>query len=303
MNIIFFIPYYNNSHFIDIQIKSFRKYLKNCEWKICIIDDSNDSTINILSNVKEDIYHKCMLYPDELIYYKFDQTLHKVNSGVNKHCDILTHVVQSLSQQYRTEYDYLCLFDADMVFIEDFDVLQELEDYDIISPKRIQWLSNIQISNSPIFDYIFVHNCFFNLKTITNLNSMNLNTIPNTTCDTGSMIVEFLYNNPHYKIKYLNLSVGHEAIPELYDFEFFWNFKILHFRVGSVWDGILNRYNNFTYNSKFLKFCEIATNGLNETEKEIVDNTYKTHWNILHKKFTGIHATKQDLIKYGLCIE
>ena len=41
----------------------------------------------------------------------------------------------------------MSLFDADMCFIEDFDVLKELENYDIVSPKRIQWLSNVDIND------------------------------------------------------------------------------------------------------------------------------------------------------------
>ena len=67
MNIIFFVPYFNNSHFIDIQIKSFKKYLKNCNWKLCVIDDSNESTTNVITNVKENIQQICSNYKDDII--------------------------------------------------------------------------------------------------------------------------------------------------------------------------------------------------------------------------------------------
>jgi hypothetical protein len=302
MNIIFFIPYYNNSHFIELQIRSFRKYLKKCNWKVCIIDDSNNDTLNVLSNTKENIFNECLKYPSEIIYHKFDQNIHQSSNATDKHCTILNYIVQKLSAKYNDEYDYMCLFDADMCFIEEFDANLELENYDIIGPKRIQWLSNVQLSNAPIFDYIFVHNCFFNLKTITNLNTMNLSRIPSTTCDTGSMIVEFFYNNPNYKIKFMNFSAGAERISEFYNFEFFWNKKIIHFLTSTMWDNQqynTNRY-PYTYTEKLNKMSEIVDRGLNDTEKEIINKTYETLWIPNSRNFIGTKAIKNDFIHYNL---
>lgn len=305
MNIIFFIPYYNNSHFIEIQIKSFKKYLKNCNWKICVIDDSNDTTINFLSKQKENIYDICVKHSDVLIYHKFNQALHSYTDATNKHCTILNYIVQQMASEYVNSYDYMCLFDADMAFIEDFDVNEELKGYDIIGPKRIQWLSNVQISPTPIFEYIFVHNCFFNLKTITNLNTMKLNRIPNTTCDTGSMIIEFFHNNPQYKIKFIKFSTGAERIENLYNFEFFWNNKIIHFLGSTNWENITFNTDKhpYLYMDKYNKMNDIVENGLNNSEKEIIENTYINKWNPFGQRFKGEIATKNDLIRYGLNIK
>ena len=299
MNIIFFIPYYNNSHFIDLQIKSFRKYLVNCKWKICVVDDSKEETVNILSGMKENIYKKCLEYPDEIIYHKFDQSLHNSLHAGDKHCTILTYIMKHLSQSYVEDFDYLCLLDADMCFIEPFDVNIELDNYDIIGQKRIQWLSNIQISDSPIIEYIFVHNCFFNLKTITNLNMINLNRIPNTTCDTGSMIIEFLFNNPQYKIKYIGFSCGCEEIADFYSFEFLWNCKIIHYLSATMWRDLKRE---FPYRDKLDIMSQIIDRGLNNYEKEIIHNTYINLWNPFSKKYNGIPVTRNDLIRYNLNI-
>lgn len=300
MDIVICVPYFNNSHFIDIQIKSFKKYLKNCNWKLFVIDDSNENTKNVLSNMKENIQEVCSKYKDDVIYAKFNQKLHNSNNSIVKHCDILNSVVKFLSQSFKYHYDYVCLFDADMCFIEDFDAKEELSGYDIVGPKRIQWLSNIQISNSPIFEYLWVHNCFFNLKTITNIQDINFNTIKNTTADTGSMIIEFLYNNPHYKIRFLNFSSGFERIPNLYNFEFFWNKKIIHFCSGTLWAGEQNRFLHISYKDTFNEFCKITENGLTDEQKEIIEKTYSEKWYEFHKKFVGVKCTKQDLIKYGI---
>jgi hypothetical protein len=300
MNIIICVPYFNNSHFIDIQIKSFKKYLKNCNWKLCIIDDSNENTLNVLLNKKENVKEVCSKYKDDIIYVKFNQNLHRSNNAIYKHCDILNFIIKNLSQNFKNYFDYVCLFDADMGFVENFDANEELSGYDIVGPKRIQWLSNIQISNSPIFEYLWVHNCFFNLKTITNIQDINFNTIKNTTTDTGSMIIEFLYNNPQYKIKYLNFSSGFEVIPKLYNFEFFWNRKIIHFGSGTLWAGEQNRFLNISYKDTFNEFCKIIENELTLEQKEIIEKTYSEKWYEFHKKFVGVKYTREDLLKYGI---
>jgi hypothetical protein len=197
----------------------------------------------------------------------------------------------------------MSLFDADMCFIEDFDVLKELENYDIVSPKRIQWLSNVDINDLTIIEYIWAHCCFFNLKTITNINEINLHSIPNTNCDTGSMIVEFLFNNPHYRIKYLNLSAGFEQIPDLYNVEFFWNFKVIHFCSGSMWYKLLTGYNINDVQLRFEKFTNLVEKGLDENDMAIINKAYDEKWTNNLKRFTGIYATKDDLIRYGLNIK
>ncbi len=303
MNVIICIPYFNNSHFIDAQIKSFKKFFKNCNWKLCIIDDSVENTINVLSKTKEDVKKACSNYNDDIVYIKFNQNLHNSNNVTDKHCNILNFIVNVLSYNFSNKFDYLCILDADMCLIEDFDVEKEISGYDIISPKRIQWLSNIQISNSPIFEFIWAHCCFFNLNTIKNMNEINLNRIKNTTADTGSMIVEFIHNNPQYKIKYLNFSSGSELIPQVYNFEFFWNRKIIHFGSSTLWGGEQNRFVSMSYQDTFEKFCDICKNGLTYEQNEIIDKTYTEKWFEFHKKFVGVKYTNEDILKYGLCVK
>ena len=68
LKLVIISPYYNNSHFIDLQILSFRKHLKNCEWKFVVVDDSHEDTINVLTRTKENILEKCNEYPNEIDY-------------------------------------------------------------------------------------------------------------------------------------------------------------------------------------------------------------------------------------------
>jgi len=303
MNILIVSPYYNNSHFISTQIKSFKKYLKNCSWKLLILDDSTDSTKNVLTKENENIENECLKY-DNCLYHRIPQDIHNdIKNGPARHRNVLNYMIKIIAPIYKKEFDFLASFDADMCLIRDFDALKELSSYDIISPKRIQWLGHIQISdNFPVFDYIWVHLCFFNLKTITNIENIKMDAIPNTTADTGSMIIEFLYNNPNYKIKYLDFQCGCERISELYDLEFFYKNTFCHFITSSNWSNANSSKYYEDYSDKFNYFNKLIDNGLSVEEEKKIEKEIIEKWNIIRNKFTGRHVTKNDLIKYGLNI-
>lgn len=305
MKILIVSPYYNNSHFMEIQLLSFKKYLKNCYWKLLVLDDSKENTINVLTNTKENIKGECCKY-EEVVYHKFPQNLHTYGNNSQRHIDVLNYMIQNITQIYKEDYDYILSFDADMCFIEEVDVEKEVMGYDIIGPKRTQWLSNKQASNSPYYTLFWVHCCYFNLKTIKNITDMKFDTIPNTTTDTGAMMVEFLYNNPQYKLKYQQFTTGSERINDIYKFEFLNDNKYIHYGTATLWNIDTNRYKNQTYNQLFGKFKEIVINGLTNEEKKLIKREYEDgdakkqiEYCISYMK---IISTKNDLKNYNLNI-
>jgi hypothetical protein len=305
MKILIISPYFNNSHFIEIQINSFRKYLHNCEWNLLVVDDSNPDTLNTLTNQRENILNECNKFKDEVIYHKFPEEIHIRNNSYSatlRHCDLLNYIVKNLVNTIKDNYDYMFIVDADMCFIDNYDPTIELTKYDIIGPKRIQWLSNKQMDDSPLFDFLWVNCCFFNLKTITNISEMNLSQIPNTTTDTGSMILEFLHNNPQYKIKYMPFSSGNEYIEKINFFEFFDNNRIVHFGSGSLWTKAQFKYKNQTYADKVEKFKFLVNNGLNEEDKLNIKRDYETKWLPFQELSVGKKYTEDDLRRFNFNI-
>ena len=115
-------PYYNNSHFIPLQFYSFNNHIKNCTWNLLALDDSKDSTTNILTGVKENIQKVCTDISDSILYEKIPQEIHNGSTdGPRRHRGIMTYFFKILLQKY-TDYDYLLFYDADMCFIKDIDI-------------------------------------------------------------------------------------------------------------------------------------------------------------------------------------
>lgn len=290
---------------MEIQLLSFKKYLKNCSWKLLVLDDSKENTINVLTNTKENIKGECDKY-EEVVYHKFPQNLHTYGNNSQRHIDVLNYMIQNITQIYKEDYDYLLSLDTDMCFIEEVDVEKEVMGYDIIGPKRIQWLSNKQASNSPYYTLFWVTCCYFNLKTIKNITDMKFDIIPNTTTDTGAMMVEFLYNNPQYKLKYQQFTTGSERINGIYKFEFLNDNKYIHYGTSTLWMIDINRYKNLTYNQIFGKFKEIVINGLTTEQKKIIKREYEVGAVKKHLEYCISYmknvATKNDLKKYKLLV-
>ena len=304
MKLLIVSPYYNNSHFMEIQLLSFKKYLKSCSWKLLVLDDSNKNTMNVLTKTKENIKTECDKY-EEVIYHKFPQKLHTSSNNTQRHIDVLNYMIKNITQIYKEDYDYLLSFDTDMCFIQEVDLKKEVAGYDIIGPKRVQWLSNKQASNSPYYTLFWIHCCYFNLKTIKNITDIKFNCIKNTTTDTGAMMVEFLYNNPQYKLKYLQFTTGAEWIKGIYNFEFYNDNKFIHYGTGTLWYTDNNKYKNLSYKQCFNKFKELVINGLTNEQKKIINKEYEENIKKKHeycKSFMKIISTKNDLKNYNLKI-
>lgn len=268
-------PYYNNSHFIPLQVYSFNKHIKNCSWNLLALDDSKDTSINIVSDSKEDIRKVCTETSDSILYEKIPQEIHNgSNDGLKRHQNVMTYFFKYILSKY-SSFDYLLFYDADMCFIKDIDVEEIMNNCVITGPLRIQWLGNRQWSTEfKRFKYLWVHCCFFNIKTISNLNEINMMMIPGTTCDTGSMMIKFLLDNPQYKIKYQEHSVGPEMIEGL-NFEFFYNNSIIHFGSGTLWNSYIGKD---IYMKKLDEFRRIVNSGLSEQDNELIIKMNDKRW-------------------------
>jgi glycosyltransferase involved in cell wall biosynthesis len=292
-------PFYNNSHFIPIQIKSFRKNLKNCTWKLVVIDDSNENTKNILTNEKEDIKKVCDEFPDEVEYIKYPYEHSNPADTPLKHRSILNYMFREVSQQLKDKYDYFLSLDADMVFIKPFDVEDIVSGYDFIGPKRIQLLYWNQGSpDASAIHYVWVHCLFMNLKTVTNVHDIDMNAIQGTTMDTGSLFAMFMRKNPQYEYRITSYNGGFR-IPSFCNFEFFYDNCILHFSGGSIWHNDSEKIR--TLHDDVKQFSQIVENSLtNKDEQQIEQTRFQLYGDGIVSFMKRHLATEEDLRRFNL---
>ena len=275
MSLLIVAPYYNNSHFIPLQMLSFDKYIKDVTWKLLVLDDSTDTTVNCLTGKKEDIQSVC--YSDSrILYEKIPSAIHRGSrDGPTRHRNILNYFYKLLLTKYKSSFEKLLFFDADMCFTRDVYVTDLMDGCAIAAPRRKQWLGMQQCSPLfKVFDYLWVHCIFFDLKKVTNLEIIDMSAVPRTTCDSGSMIKKFMIDNPSYTVKYHTFSTGNELIEGI-DCEFFYDNQLIHFGSGSRWD---DGASTALYISKFNNFKRIVTEGLSAADEELIRISNEKTW-------------------------
>lgn len=204
MKILFIACYTNNSHFIDFTKKSLDKYLINSTYDfICLNDAPSSNEENYLKicdiiTGEDNCYDRILNKSNEnnFIHIKIPQNIHiknRPNHGGPRHIENLNWFNQNIDTLYPTykEYDFICHIDSDAFFCKKVNLDVELKGYDMAGP--FIYLKDNYYIHTGLF--------FINLKTVKNMKDISWNNTMGT--DTGSDILNFIKNNPQYKIKKL----------------------------------------------------------------------------------------------------
>ena len=283
-NVLFVSCYVDNSHWMTLTKKTLDKYLIDCSYKfICLNDAPNIQAgdenylqicdiIDGAQNCYEKIFNQTI--QNGFIHIKVPQHIHvknRPNHGGPRHIENLNWFnsnIDTLYPDYKN-FDYICHIDSDAFFIDFISLKNELDGFDLAGP-FIYLNSNDYYIHTGLF--------FINIKTVKNMKDINWN---NTQCtDTGSEIVNFIKNNPTYKIKKLGhyngyaqkywIENGHTIIKLDIDgmndndyklIDCWFDKKVIHFRAGSCFGVGTNTNRNddrlITYNKKLEAFTKL----------------------------------------------
>jgi hypothetical protein len=279
MKILFVSCYVDNSHFIEKMKYTLDNNLLNCSYDFICLNDAPD-----INNGEENYLKICdILSGDEnsyqlikqnteknnFIHIKIPQIIHndknRLNHGGPRHIENLNWFnsnFKTLVSNYN-DYDFLCHIDSDALLCKKIDLTKELNGYDMAGP-FIYLTNNMYYIHTGLF--------FINLKTVINMNEINWDNTMGT--DTGSDIVNFIYNNPQYKIKKLGHYDGYSSnyhivnnhtiikldIPSINDenyklIDIWFDKHFIHFRAGSCFGIGSNRHrNNDRLNDYLIKY-------------------------------------------------
>ena len=283
-NILFVSCYVDNSHWMTLTKKTLDKYLIDCSYKFICLNDAPDiqtgdenylqicDIIDGSQNCYEKIFNQTI--QNGFIHIKVPQHIHvknRPNHGGPRHIENLNWFnsnIDTLYPDYKN-FDYICHIDSDAFFIDFISLKNELDGFDLAGP-FIYLNSNDYYIHTGLF--------FINIKTVKNMKDINWN---NTQCtDTGSEIVNFIKNNPTYKIKKLGhyngysqenwIENGHTIIKLDIDgmndndyklIDCWFDKKVIHFRAGSCFGVGTNTHRNddrlITYNKKLEAFTKL----------------------------------------------
>jgi hypothetical protein len=286
-NTVFVSTYHNNPHFIELQAKSFKKFVED-DYDFAVLDDSEDNTRAILSGglSRPEIISECAKHgvrhisvPQSIhAYYSKGGYVPDENPTTEHPTERHQALIRWLFRNYRSmgldQYKTLALFDADAFFKKNVNMSNYMT-HDIIGtwreqnivlplgkfpdnlfPEKVRKLSGVNI------EFFTLCMMFINLEHVTNLETMDIGSWPWT--DTGSKTYFFMKDNSQYSYAYLYdkhnpeyridlLSKNKEANEN--------DAEIIHYRGGSNWSYESPEYCRAKLNKTLQKYLpEFVTN-------------------------------------------
>mgnify|MGYP001429411186 CR=1 FL=1 len=252
MKILFICPFINNAHFMESILINFDKYIKNDDYKFLCLNDAPDidnneenylHLISILSkniNCYKEIKDECL--KNNVTHIKVPQNIHtkyRPNHGSQRHGELCNWFLQNIDKVYPSysEYDFLCLYDADLFLVDSVDFNIELNNVDFSCP-IIHFNNGIKCPQPSIF--------FINLKNVKNFKELDFSIDNRWGNDMGSSIYNFWKKYPQYNIKEIGKFNGFQnsafekesdTIKQIdgHYYDYWMNGKFVHLRWG--WGG------------------------------------------------------------------
>ncbi len=252
--ILLFTYSYNRPDFIEIQYKTFKKFLKD-DYKFIVFNDARDRGMEQQINAMCSRYGiACIRIPQEI----HERPYLKRWPGESKHAPAVRNcnVVQySLNEVGFKHDDIVALFDSDMFLVKDFSIRNYLADYDLAGIKQG-------------IGYLWIGLTFLDMRTMPNRSSLNFNCgrVDNVPVDAGGHTYCYLRDNLAVRGRYFaqcivrpdiqneQLLAEHKfnkkdikfimGCPYGINIEYMLDNNFLHYRGGTNWDNKSASYHN-----------------------------------------------------------
>lgn len=258
---LFIATYYNNEKFIDLQLKTFKKYIKD-DFDYVVVNDSDIDTKSIYSNKLASKAIEEESTAQKVRHLRVPQEIHRnISSGglvpdglpanhpTERHRATLYWILKSGDLINFNDYKYVVITESDLFIKSDINISNFMEDYDLIGPGRKNvhlkrrrndpnqvWAEKYNHLDEVTIDFFAMYMLFFNSEKIKNIHEMDIGGFAGT--DTGGKTSLFLKENPQYK--HLILDVHTSNLDQIDVFskpnEKLEDGKFVHFRAGSNWD-------------------------------------------------------------------
>lgn len=198
--VLIFTYSYNRPDFIEIQYKTFKKFLKD-DYEFVVFNDAADpelrKKINAMCNR---LNIKCILIPQEIHRQPYLPRLRREdwNHPSVRNSNVVQYSLDHLGFQHP---GIVALFDSDLFLIKEFSIKEYLSGYDVAG------LSQTKEKGGDKVEYLWIGLAFLNMATMPNHHTINFNCgeIKKIPVDAGGYTAKYLTNNPQVKWRKMNI--------------------------------------------------------------------------------------------------
>ena len=247
---------YNRPDFIEIQYRTFKKFLKD-DYRFVVFNDApGDDTCNEINNMCNKLGLECIRIPQKIHTYAYLYRMPR--EEFNHPCVRCANVVQySLNEMGLKHDDVVAIIDSDMFLVKEFSIRNFMKNID---------LAGLPQERPTGVNYIWNGLVFFDMKTLPNkeLVDFNCGQVNHIPVDVGGQMHHYL-KKANAKVRYFQqdyvaknahksdeelASMGFEkpmitfihanpSAVELYEYGTF-----IHYRSGTNWDGKPAQYHH-----------------------------------------------------------
>jgi len=195
--ILIFTYSYNRPDFIELQNKTFKKFLKD-DYEFVVFNDARDPKLykQIKATCKK-LHIKCIKIPQEIHTQPYLQRWpgEYYHAPAVRNCNV---VMYSLDNYGFKHDDIVVLLDSDMFLVKPFSIREYMNGYD---------LAGLLHSKSPDVLYLWIGLVFLNMRTMPNKKTIDFNCgkVDDINVDAGGQSYHYLKNNPDARVNNINL--------------------------------------------------------------------------------------------------
>lgn len=188
---------YNRPDFIQIQYKTFKKFLHDDYEFIVFNDAPSQSMCDAINKTCNELGLRCIRIPQEIHTYAYLKRC--PGETFNNSCVRCANVVQYALNNFGIQYPgIVMLIDSDMFLVKPFNIKNYLNESNIagVPQSRIN-------SDNQIVEYIWNGLVFFNMETLPNKNNIDFNCgkVLGVSVDVGGHMYHYLKDNSNVTFK------------------------------------------------------------------------------------------------------
>lgn len=195
--VLIFTYSYNRPDFIEIQHKTFKKFLKDDYEFIVFNDAPNHAMADQINQTCKRHEIKCIRIPQEIHMLPYLQRWpgENYNHPTVRNCNVVQYSLDTFGFFHD---DIVALFDSDLFLIKEFSIRDYLKKHDLAGLEQSRTRTHI--------NYLWIGLAFLNVVTMPNKTTLNFNCgrVEEIPVDAGGHTYYYLKNNPEAKVAYFD---------------------------------------------------------------------------------------------------
>ncbi len=200
--VLIFTYSYNRADFIEIQHKTFKKFLKD-DYEFVVFNDASNRAKNRQIHRKcETLGIRCIDIPQEIHNRPY---LYRVPGEDYNHPSVRnSNVVQYSLDHYGFQHDgIVALFDSDLFLVKNFSIKEFMKD------SALAGAAQSRSRNGKTADYLWIGLAFLDMSKMPDKRSISFNCgkVNGINVDAGGHTYWYLHNHPKVHVRYFNMLI------------------------------------------------------------------------------------------------